>query len=87
MIPSNLPKFIPNMSALWITPFSLTPVSNRNELLVPSSDLKIVINQNQIHKSELRRFSWLERWIEEDSKYLNWLEDWLHYDKSNLVLT
>ena len=43
MIPSTLPKFIPNMSALWITPFSLTPVSNRNELLVPSSDLKIVI--------------------------------------------
>lgn len=51
------------------------------------NEIKQQINQNQIHESELRRFSWLKRWIEEDSKYLNWLEDWLHYDKSLLVLT
>ena len=56
-------------------------------ILKERNEIKQQINQNQIHVSELRRFSWLERWIEEDSKYLNWLEDWLHYDKSLLVLT
>jgi hypothetical protein len=45
------------------------------------------LNQNQIRESELRRFGWIERWIQEDLKYFNWLEDWLHYDKSHLVLT
>ena len=45
------------------------------------------INQNQIHESELRRFSWLERWILEDLNYLNWLEDWLQYNKKLLTLT
>ena len=44
------------------------------------------INQNQINDGELRRFGWLERWIQEDLKWLHWLEDWLHYDKSLLVL-
>jgi very-short-patch-repair endonuclease len=44
------------------------------------------INQNQINEGELRRFGWLERWIQEDLKWLHWLEDWLHYDKSLLVL-
>jgi hypothetical protein len=43
------------------------------------------INQNQIHKSEIRRFSWLERWIKEDLKYFTWLEGWLHYDRRNIV--
>jgi very-short-patch-repair endonuclease len=56
-------------------------------ILKERNEIKQRINQNQIHESELRRFSWLERWIEEDAKYPNWLEDWLHYDKSNLVLT
>jgi very-short-patch-repair endonuclease len=56
-------------------------------ILKERNEIKKQINQNQIHKSELRRFSWLERWIEEDSKYLHWLEDWLHYDKSLLMLT
>jgi very-short-patch-repair endonuclease len=45
------------------------------------------INQSQIHESELRRFSWLERWILEDLKYLIWLEDWLQYNKKLLTLT
>jgi hypothetical protein len=54
-------------------------------ILKERNEIKQQINQNQIHESELRRFSWLERWIEEDSKYPKWLEDWLHYDK-NLVL-
>jgi very-short-patch-repair endonuclease len=56
-------------------------------ILKERNEIKQQINQNQIYESELRRFGWLERWIEEDSKYLNWLEDWLHYDKSLLVLT
>jgi very-short-patch-repair endonuclease len=56
-------------------------------ILKERNEIKQQINQNQIHKSELRRFSWLERWIDEDLKHLDWLEDWLHYDKSNLVLT
>jgi very-short-patch-repair endonuclease len=56
-------------------------------ILKERNEIKQQINQNQIYVSELRRFSWLERWIEEDSKYHNWLEDWLHFDKSNLVLT
>jgi hypothetical protein len=56
-------------------------------ILKERNEIKQQINQNQIHKSELRRFSWLERWIEEDLKHLDWLEDWLHYDKRNLVLT
>ena len=56
-------------------------------ILKERNEIKQQINQNQIHKSELRRFSWLERWIEEDSKYLHWLGDWLHYDKSLLMLT
>ncbi|MDW0256996.1 MAG: DUF559 domain-containing protein [Nitrososphaeraceae archaeon] len=56
-------------------------------ILKERNEIKQQINQNQIHKSELRRFSWLERWIEQDLKHLDWLEDWLHYDKSLLVLT
>ena len=56
-------------------------------ILKERNEIKQQINQNQIHKSELRRFSWLERWIDEDLKHLDWLEDWLHYDKSLLVLT
>ena len=56
-------------------------------ILKERNEIKQQINQNHIHKSELRRFSWLERWIEEDLKHLHWLEDWLHYDKSLLVLT
>jgi very-short-patch-repair endonuclease len=56
-------------------------------ILKERNEIKLQINQNQIHVSELRHFSWLERWIEEDSIYLNWLEDWLHFGKSNLVLT
>jgi very-short-patch-repair endonuclease len=56
-------------------------------ILKERNEIKQQINQNQIYESELRRFGWLERWIEEDSKYLNWLEDWLHFDRSNLVLT
>ena len=44
------------------------------------------ISQNQIGEGELRRFGWLERWIEDDIKCLHWLEDWLHYDRSLLVL-
>jgi very-short-patch-repair endonuclease len=56
-------------------------------ILKERNEIKQQINQNHIHKSELRRFSWLERWIEEDLKHLDWLEDWLHYDKSLLVLT
>jgi hypothetical protein len=56
-------------------------------ILKERNEIKQQINQNQIHESELRRFGWLKRWIEEDSKYLNWLEDWLHYDKNLLVLT
>jgi hypothetical protein len=30
------------------------------------------------------QYPWIivERWIQEDLKYLYWLEDWLHYDKS-----
>ena len=56
-------------------------------ILKERNEIKQQINQNHIHKSELRRFSWLERWIDEDLKHLDWLEDWLHYDKSNLVLT
>ena len=56
-------------------------------ILKERNEIKQQINQNQIQESELRRFSWLEIWIEEDSKYLNWLEDWLHFGKSNLVLT
>ena len=56
-------------------------------ILKERNEIKQQINQNHIHKSELRRFSWLERWIEQDLKHLDWLEDWLHYDKSLLVLT
>jgi very-short-patch-repair endonuclease len=56
-------------------------------ILRERNEIKQQINQNHIHKSELRRFSWLERWIEQDLKHLDWLEDWLHYDKSLLVLT
>jgi very-short-patch-repair endonuclease len=55
-------------------------------ILKERNEIKQQINQNHIHKSELRRFSWLERWIE-DLKHLDWIEDWLHYDKSLLVLT
>ena len=55
-------------------------------ILKERNKIKQQINQNQIHKSELRRFSWLERWIEEDLKFLNWLEDWLHYDKRDIAL-
>jgi len=44
------------------------------------------INQNQIHESEFKRFTWLERWILEDLKYLNWLEDWLQYNKKLSIL-
>jgi hypothetical protein len=62
-------------------------VEKIENILKERNEIKQQINQNQIHESELRRFSWLERWIEEDSKYLNWLENWLHYDKSLLVLT
>jgi very-short-patch-repair endonuclease len=56
-------------------------------ILKERNEIKQQINQNHIHKSELRRFSWLERWIEQDLKHLDWLEGWLHYDKSLLVLT
>jgi very-short-patch-repair endonuclease len=56
-------------------------------VLKERNEIKQQINQNQIRESELKRFSWLERWIQEDLKYLYWLEDWLHYDKSLLVLT
>jgi very-short-patch-repair endonuclease len=56
-------------------------------ILKERNEIKQQSNQNHIHKSELRRFSWLERWIEQDLKHLDWLEDWLHYDKSLLVLT
>jgi hypothetical protein len=55
-------------------------------ILKERNKVKQQINQNQIRESELRRFGWLDRWIQEDLKYLYWLEDWLHYDKS-LVLT
>jgi hypothetical protein len=61
-------------------------VEKIENILKERNEIKQQINQNQIHESELRRFSWLKRWIE-DSKYLNWLENWLHYDKSLLVLT
>jgi hypothetical protein len=54
-------------------------------ILKERNEIKQQINQNHIHKSELRRFSWLERWIE-DLKHLDWIVDWLHYDKSLLVL-
>jgi very-short-patch-repair endonuclease len=56
-------------------------------ILKERNEIKQQINQNQISEGELRRFGWLERWIQEDLKYLHWLEDWLHYDKSPLVLT
>jgi hypothetical protein len=65
----------------------LGELEKNENILKERNEIKQQINQNQIHESELRRFSWLERWIEEDSKYLNWLEDWLHHDKSNLALT
>jgi hypothetical protein len=55
-------------------------------ILKERNEIKQQINRNQIHESELRRFSWLERWIEEDLKFLNWLEDWLHYDKRDIAL-
>jgi very-short-patch-repair endonuclease len=56
-------------------------------ILKERNKIKQQINQNQISEGELRRFGWLERWIQEDLKWLQWLEDWLHYDKSLLVLT
>lgn len=55
-------------------------------ILKEQNEIKQQIDQNQIHKSELRRYGWLERWIEEDLKYLNWLEDWLHYDRRGTAL-
>jgi very-short-patch-repair endonuclease len=55
-------------------------------ILKERNKIKQQINQNQINEGELRRFGWLERWMQEDLKWLHWLEDWLHYDKSLLVL-
>jgi very-short-patch-repair endonuclease len=54
-------------------------------ILKERNEIKQQINRN--HKCELRRFGWLERWLQEDLKYLNWLEDWLHCNKKLLVLT
>jgi hypothetical protein len=56
-------------------------------ILKERNKIKQQISQNQIGEGELRRFGWLERWIQEDLKYLNWLEDWLHLNKKLLVLT
>jgi hypothetical protein len=44
-------------------------------------EINQLIIQNQIPETERRRFAWLERWLQEDLKYLNWVEDWLHYNK------
>jgi very-short-patch-repair endonuclease len=55
-------------------------------ILKERNKIKQQISQNQIGEGELRRFGWLERWIQDDIKYLHWLEDWLHYDRSLLVL-
>lgn len=55
-------------------------------ILKERNKIKQQISQNQIGEGELRRFGWLERWIEDDIKCLHWLEDWLHYDRSLLVL-
>ena len=54
-------------------------------ILKERNKIKQQINQKQIHESELRRFGWLERWIQKDLKYLTWLEDWLHYNKKLLI--
>lgn len=55
-------------------------------ILKERNKIKQQISQNQIGEGELRRFGWLERWIQDDIKCLHWLEDWLHYDRSLLVL-
>lgn len=55
-------------------------------ILKERNKIKQQINQNQTSEDELRRFGWLERWIQDDIKCLHWLEDWLHYDRSLLVL-
>lgn len=55
-------------------------------ILKERNKIKQQISQNQIGEGELRRFGWLERWIQDDIKWLHWLEDWLHYDRSLLVL-
>ena len=55
-------------------------------ILKERNKIKQQISQNQIGEGELRRFGWLERWIEDDIKCLHWLEHWLHYDRSLLVL-
>jgi very-short-patch-repair endonuclease len=55
-------------------------------ILKERNKIKLQINRNQTNEGELRRFGWLERWIQEDLKRLQWLEDWLHYDKSILAL-
>jgi hypothetical protein len=55
-------------------------------ILKERNKIKQQINQNEVNEGELRRFGWLERWIQEDLKCLYWIEDWLHYDKSLLVL-
>jgi hypothetical protein len=40
-----------------------------------------LIKDDNISKSEINRFSWLEIWLEE-SKSLHWLSEWLEYKKS-----
>ena len=55
-------------------------------ILKERNKIKQQISQNQIGEGELRRFGWLERWIQDDINCLHWLEDWLHYDRSLLVL-
>ena len=55
-------------------------------ILKERNKIKQQNKQNQVNEGELRRFGWLERWIQEDLKYLHWLEDWLRYDKGLLVL-
>jgi hypothetical protein len=55
-------------------------------ILKERNKIKQQISQNQTGEDELRRFGWLERWIQDDIKCLHWLEDWLHYDRSLLVL-
>ena len=40
-----------------------------------------LIKSDEISKSEINRFSWLEMWVEE-AKSLLWLTEWLEYKKS-----
>ncbi|MDQ4017852.1 MAG: endonuclease domain-containing protein, partial [Thermoproteota archaeon] len=42
-------------------------------ILKERNKIKQQISQNQIGEGELRRFGWLERWIQDDIKCLHWL--------------